>query len=485
MIYHLKRATVEVQEMGDSNNVTEDSRVYVKRIEQYKIKLSKITDRNNAEFRLLKAEVSSLKKKIRRLVKKSYEIKIHLKKEQYNKTFSMEVELDTPSNMFKLTAVIKECINSTVREFRLVRKSKKTPKVVKHEVVLEIESSKPVIYSEPGQILKMHIKKNVKKLYIPKKPEQTNRYIGLELEFCAPINEQEFAIKLFQNGFDKFVELKQDGSLRPKTKETGFELAVLMKESEYKKQLKALTKLLNDVGAKTEDRRCGLHVHIDMRNRNKHLVYNNLVACQNVLMSMVDPSRIDNEFCRTVDSRKFPTSFNADRQERYKTINASAYYKYKTLEIRMHEGSIDCMQIVNWIDLLIKISNYKKKMKYDVYNLTELKRRIKIDKRTFSKLIDRSCFLQVNRGSQNRIRPIEAYDLQSVGFTVPQVEPSSSISNGAAFLAQQGLNGVGGTLTLRPSTVVSDGFASRSGSVWDPGPITFNLPEESTQTDEE
>jgi len=202
---------------------------------------------------------------------------------------------------------------------------------------------------------------------------------------------------LFQAGLSKTVQLKKDGSLRPHEGEQGFEFAILLKENNYKKELKKICDLIQSVKGYAVDRRCGLHVHFDMRKRDKTLVYNNLVCCQEVLWSLVDPNRYNTEFCRNVSSKKFPVKFENTRQERYKSINAAAYYRHKTLEVRMHEGSVSFKDITQWIDILIKIVHYKKKMILRVPDMQTLNRRVRLPRKVFLTALDKSCYWQVNR----------------------------------------------------------------------------------------
>lgn len=290
------------------------------------------------------------------------------------------------------------------------------------------DKKKGRVFAKAGEILRIYVEKNIKSLYTDKTPVEPKKYIGIELEFCAPIKENEFAIKLFKSGIHKFAQLKKDASLRPLDNEVGYELAILLEENNYKKRFKQITDLLTQVGAVSQDRRAGLHVHIDMRKRNKDLVYNNLVACQYALLSVVDPKRIDNEFCRIVESRKFPTEFTGQREERYRTINAAAFYKYKTLEIRMHEGSIDYTQITNWVDLLVRVANYSKKLKNDVTKVTTLGKRISLDKRLLGYIQDRSCFWQVRNGDntqrlRNRMADLEAHTVRLGGIPRAEAPP--------------------------------------------------------------
>jgi hypothetical protein len=236
----------------------------------------------------------------------------------------------------------------------------------------------------------------ISKLREDKKPEVINRYVGIELEFCAPIGEVGLIKKFMKKEYSKCIQLKSDGSLRPKDNELAYEIAILSKEGEYKKILKDVLKVLASVGAEVDGRRCGLHVHLDMSKRNKELVYNNLVACQYSLSHLIDPSRLNGEFCRWVKKRSFPTAFNGGREERYKTINAASYYRHKTLEIRMHEGCLEFDTISNWVDLLIKIANFKLKIRTNIVSITSLKRKLDIKDKLGHYLIDRKCYWQVN-----------------------------------------------------------------------------------------
>lgn len=309
--------------------------------------------------------------------------------------------------------LIKRLIQQTIRQARTKLKAKPISKELHWDVDTKFLGKKNNgrVFAEDGQILQMHVKKNINALYKEKKPELINRYVGIELEFCAPIKEINFAIELFKSGIHKFAQLKHDGSLRPQMGETGYELAILLKETELKSGMKRVCDLLKKVNAQAVDRRCGLHVHIDMRKRNKDVVYSNFVSCQNVLLKLVHPDRRNNEFCQSVTSKKFPIEFTGDRHERYKTVNAAAYYKYRTLEIRMHEGSIDYNQIVNWVGILIRIANGKKKIKDNVISLTTLKKRFNLNKRLHEYAVERSCYFQVNNPpprQANQRRPEQA-----------------------------------------------------------------------------
>lgn len=335
-----------------------------------------------------------------------YTFSIFFKRYQYKTRFDVEYNPKLHKNWAKtLQSAIRDELGKYRRE-KLAVNSDSVLIFKEHEV--KIAGSRWTkygrIYSEPGQLYKIALKRKVKELFNPKLPTEKHKYVGLELEFCAKIEELDFALILWKAGLGKFTQMKKDGSLRPKADEHGYELALLLPEHSYRKYLRQVCKVLDAVGAKSEDRRCGLHVHLDMRRRKKDIVYNNLIACQNVFFSFLDPNRRDNEFCRQVQSRKFPTKFTNEREERYKTVNAASYYKYKTLEVRMHEGSINFKDICNWMDLLIKIANHKTRIKQDVNELTQLKKRIRIEPKMAEFFQDKVCFWQL-QGPQRRTIP--------------------------------------------------------------------------------
>lgn len=410
-----KRAYVELVKVKKVDILT-DLRI-AKDIKKYKNAVQLARSANNQElYDVYRAEIKRLRQILRSPRGQTYVFDVTLKKYKTKHQIMMTHVKGTRKEYIDF---INEVISQAIRVAR--QKMKLLPNQVKLGTIIAscyISKTHGKVYAEEGLILKAHVKKNMHALLDCKTPKTQKRYIGIELEFCAPIKEENFAVKLFQRGIHKYAQLKQDGSLRPKEKEYGFELAILLEESNYKKGLKKITDLLKSVNASAKDRRCGLHVHLDMRKRDKDLTYNNLVACQYALLSIVDPSRYNNEFCKLVKDRKFPTEFTGERQERYKTINAAAYYKYRTLEVRMHEGSIDFNEITNWVDLLIKLANYPKRLKNDITRLPVLNSKFKLQKKLYNYALERSCAWQIENVdnmrqmrhdiaelNRNRVRP--------------------------------------------------------------------------------
>jgi hypothetical protein len=384
--YNLPNAKITIRESGISmvGHISRLSAIELR-------KIRKLYKRKRLPARLID-RVQELKANIKYSGKSEHDVVVWLKPTNVN----VKLTAQFGEHQLRFGEALKDLVVRAKRKHRKNNKLLPFRHTFKGFTFDFTQSNSGRVFFRPNQVFEQYIAKKLKDLYAEKRPQDQTKYVGIELEFCAPIKEPDLAIKLFQAGMSKFAQLKTDGSLRPQGDETAFELALLLKESSYKRDLKQVCQLLADVNAVVVDRRCGLHVHLDMRRRNKDVVFSNLVSCQKVLKAIIDPRRNENEFCRTVTSKKFPTRFTGTRQERYKTINAAAYYKFKTLEVRMHQGSLDYKEISNWIDLLVKIANHKVKIKSNVSELTNLRKRIKLKDKIYSDLIDKTCYWQVN-----------------------------------------------------------------------------------------
>ncbi len=413
ILYKLKSATVKITPYGKKEKKRPYQEIQ-KEINQYKLAMAKYKRDTDAwqdcrrEIQFLRgnydgnknkpADPSKMTFKLKKTKNITYYYEIELKNwSKFKKNYIVEIRDDADLN-YNRRKYVQEYVQRAIKDERSLRKIHDYEEIIQDQVVFT--SGKPKsgrVFTKPDQFLKLHVRKNLKSLYEDKKPSNMMNYLGVEIEFCAPISEEKMAIQLFKAGFQKYVQLKKDGSLRPHDGETGFEFAMLLREGSYKKDLKKVTDFIASIKGQAVDRRCGLHIHLDMRKRKKDMVFNNLVACQEVLLSLVDPRRYDNEFCRLVNSKKFPITFKNTREERYKTINASAFYRHKTLEVRMHEGTVAFDDISNWIDVLVKIVNYKKVMKSNITTLPILKKRVKLNERTYRAVLDKSCYWQINQ----------------------------------------------------------------------------------------
>lgn len=137
----------------------------------------------------------------------------------------------------------------------------------------------------------------------------------------------------------------------------GVELRVLCKMTDLKNTLASLSKVLTKVGAYVNNS-CGLHVHLDMRMHSVATCAYRLLKKQELLRSKVDQKRLTSKYCRPLtekDLAKFLV--NNDLSTRYKDINLLATREHRTIEVRLHEGTIDTNRILDWCNLLYRIAH--------------------------------------------------------------------------------------------------------------------------------
>lgn len=151
------------------------------------------------------------------------------------------------------------------------------------------------------------------------------------------------------------ASVKDDGSLHD-DEGVGVEITLLFNSADGFEPLNKLCKVLHDAGCYV-NKTCGLHVHLDARhlkNKGVKLIGRRLGRALPVLKWIVDPSRHNNTFCQMDVSR-----FTSTHSSRYFAINLTAFFRYKTIEIRMHGGSTNARKIRSWIELLQFLSNQK------------------------------------------------------------------------------------------------------------------------------
>jgi len=179
------------------------------------------------------------------------------------------------------------------------------------------------------------------------KPKTKSNYIGIEVECFSDLAELEILALIVEHKLDRWVDVVGDGSIQTDYGQD-YEFRLLVKEKELVKVLSRFQKLLK-AGKFGVNDSCGLHIHIDMRRRNMEQSYNKLIKFQDLLFGMVKDTRHQNMYCEYV------TRFN--EMNRYTAINKLAYAKHKTLEVRLHHGTLNTKAIENWINLLLKIIN--------------------------------------------------------------------------------------------------------------------------------
>lgn len=275
---------------------------------------------------------------------------------------------------------------------------------------------------ESGAILELQRKHRDRLIELDKKPKDSKRYVGIEIEFISPDEHDSIEHALKEAGLAPYVQLGTDGSVKGENSDdhdcydhgcrddcecmycgdyacsliecnceaefdengdlvgedyckghacqghddydcscectyegdAGYELRVLTPQFELASILAKVCKTLQDCNA-TVNKTCGLHVHLDMRGRDAKKAYNNLYKSQWLLFSMQPKSRRENNYCRpNIESELHE---EIETGVRYKCVNAQSYSEHRTLEVRVHSGSISANKIIGWASLLIDIIN--------------------------------------------------------------------------------------------------------------------------------
>lgn len=212
-------------------------------------------------------------------------------------------------------------------------------------------------------ISKNEINRRCARLMCKKNPKTKSPHIGLEFEFFTQADKYTILKNLSKAGLHNYCYLTTDNSIDPDDccSENCWEICVLVSQMSCSRILKKVISCLNKIKAKINNT-CGLHIHVDCRritNRNPEQVFFSLMKMQKILFNFC-PERMNNHYCQFTDFNLFNDALYSSR---YYAINASAYGKYKTIEVRLLHGTLNLDEIESFINCL----------KFAVYNAENLK----------------------------------------------------------------------------------------------------------------
>lgn len=230
------------------------------------------------------------------------------------------------------------------------------------------------VHERPGSILDLFNRIGHNRVNSLRRPETDENHVGIEVEFYTEYHREDITNRLIDAKLTKNCRIMTDTSIRPKSGRNGYELCILAPEKELADIIYRACDVLNDIGAEVNES-CGLHVHLDCRNRDKSLLYHNLYRFQSLLFSLVSPTRQESRYCQKQHTENFDEANN----NHYAAISTASYRKHRTIEIRMHHGTAVAREIINWVNLLTKIANYGKKITVDVKEPTEISSVVDLD----------------------------------------------------------------------------------------------------------
>jgi len=118
---------------------------------------------------------------------------------------------------------------------------------------------------------------------------------------------------------------------------------------------------------------CGLHIHISTRGFNAQHLHNIRgwwSALEPIIFLFVEKSREENQYCEPI-SGIVPNAIRWSTN-RYNSLNATARQKHGSYEVRIHEGTINYIQIKNWILFLLTFFEYFSQIDISTDHLDEV-----------------------------------------------------------------------------------------------------------------
>lgn len=281
-----------------------------------------------------------------------------------------ETETDlTKNEKERLTAQLREQIKMLRSERRALHRD-----VVPH-MPREFGPRVGGAYEKPGTFTQKEIIHGIKRAKVTshKVPKTKVHHVGIEFECLSYLNEAALIEKVIAANLHNYLSVGGDGSVKNVSDtahdedcsrgrfvrcDCGFgrsnsikpyEIRALIPQDELESALKQICKFFNR-HKMCVNRTCGMHVHIDVRNRDFPVAVTNLIFCQKILFSLVPKLRRTNDYCR-------PTYRLTDPQqiEKYSAIHGGSFTHRKTIEVRLHHGCINFKKVFAWVKLLCAI----------------------------------------------------------------------------------------------------------------------------------
>lgn len=218
------------------------------------------------------------------------------------------------------------------------------------------------VFTEPKTILKfLDGPAYEARIYKAKKPYDKSNYVGVEIELICKASREQLQQEFIDARLAGHVYLKDDTSIqREQDRDYTHEITIIAKQPDINNVINRVCTVLNKKGIDSYvNDSCGIHVHIDMRNRDYPVCFKNFVNSLPVLVAMVPANRLQSRYCVPNKSDNYQHSSGNSQVDRRQAINPLSYGSHKTIEIRMHSGSTNAAKINYWINILVAIAEHK------------------------------------------------------------------------------------------------------------------------------
>lgn len=212
------------------------------------------------------------------------------------------------------------------------------------------------------------------------KENESKRYIGVEIE---AERKAKSTIEILKKDCFDYTCCKHDGSLS-----NGDEITLNPTNGDLLyKRIREVCKGLQE-GNYIASKRCGLHIHIDTRGLTKEQI-RNIFLCYGIFeryfFEMVEPARRTNQYCYPVEGKldlnKIMSNFIEyvtcqTEHDRYYWANVTrAFEGRNSLEIRLHQGTLNPEEIIKWIKIHLRLFEWA--LNSDVKRVINLKNSVK------------------------------------------------------------------------------------------------------------
>ncbi len=299
----------------------------------------------------------------------------------------------------------KQALHTALKETRRRNKLKNTKWSVFgiKRYAREGTDAKGFVHTKPNTIIELLKSKMIKTIKTPKLPFNKDNHVGVEIEFASFLSEDQIGQLFLDAGLIEFVQLDHE-FIEGRDKNNGekeYELCVVAPEMKIFEIIERVCSVLNEKVDANITFGCGLHVHIDARNRNIRKMFDNLFNCQEILYSMVAHTRRTNRHVQLMDRKQWMPPKDGFRHKpvckdekcvctfinkedfknkafRYYGLNTWSYISHNTMEVRIHSGTANAVKINNWIKILLSIVDGKPIKGY-IRNVDEFKNAVRLD----------------------------------------------------------------------------------------------------------
>lgn len=364
------KVNVKVTEVLDDINFDMPKTIFGKMNELTKISKG-LHKKDKFEREFIQGQIRTLREQCKNMIFKKWRLTVSSK--QYFKYLEFD--------HFPKGSDIKHAKDSLISAIRTKRSENKVNKHERKEILGFVYNTVGGVFIKPNSVTALATQSNPQdRIQRAKKPHEKMKanYIGVELELVASCDRRILEAEFIKAGLAGFVNIRGDGSIRcEESGQHAHEVTVLCRQDDVKSIITSVCKVLNGKTVKAfVNNSCGLHVHIDSRNRDPEMLFHNMVSVLPMLKGMVPKCRVEgshaNNYCAMNITKDIKSKDCASSNgRRYQAVNPESFSKYKTIELRLHSGSTNATKIINWVTILATVADMTTRLDKDIKSARE------------------------------------------------------------------------------------------------------------------